>query len=426
MKVILINPPSPWLISDRDMPAQGILSIAAYLRENKVDVTLVDLAGLPEKYWYIPDGDIYGIGFVTPQYPYAKKIIQKIRERNPKQLIVLGGVHPTILPERTLKETNCDIIVRGDGEKTMLEIVKGRRDKIITAPLIENIDELPMPAWDMIDAYDYFKIGTNSFYGDTKNNMEGYVQTGRGCPFNCAFCAQKYMTKCRIRYKSTENVIKEINYLKDNFGCDRFYFFDDNFIIDKKRVEKLCEQVSKIKGIDWHCLSRVDMADYDLYVKMRKAGCKGVCYGIESNSQKILDNANKRTTAEQNRNAIETAKKAGLKVRNQVIVGLPGETDETVEETAELIRTSQSDTWGVHIFVPLPGSDIWENNEKYNFPIDKNTDFSYYKTIGGKDENDAAKLHKNPEQIIKWKQYLIEVAGDKDIARFAERKRRHK
>jgi len=419
-KIVLINPPSPWLICDRDMPSQGILNIAAFLREKGIDVSIADLAGLPEKYWFIPDADIYGITCVTPQFPYVRKIAERIKNRQSDALVVIGGVHPTVLPQMTLEKIKCDIVVRGEGELAMLEIVNGRRDRIIEGKLIENLDEIPFPAWDMIDIYDYQKIGTNSFFGPTKNSREGYIQTGRGCPYNCAFCSQAYFTKRIVRYKSIGRIIAEIKFLMGRYKCDRFYFFDDTFIIDEKRVSNLCDELKKMKGLDWHCLSRADRTNLELYIKMKEAGCVGITYGIESGSQKILDIINKRTTVEENINAVKIAKGAGLKVRCQIIVGLPGETEETIRETEDLIKKSPADAWGIHIFIPLPGSDIWEHPEKFNFKIDKSTDFTYYHTIGKMGENEGANLHQNPEQIIEWKKRLEKVIGDKDIHKYAQ------
>lgn len=403
------------------MPSQGILNIGAFLRANNIETSITDLAGIPEEYWHIPHADIYGISCVTPQYPYVKKIVQKLKKRQSDSIVVLGGVHPTVLSELTLRDSGCDIVVKNDGELVMLEIVNGRRDKIIQGTLIQDLDAFPFPAWDMLDIYDYHKMGTNSFYGPTKNNREGYVQTARGCPYNCAFCAQSHMTQRLVRFKSINRVIAEVKYLMERFKCDRFYFFDDSFVIKKSRVEDICTELEKIEGLDWHCLSRVDKADIDLYIKMKKAGCKGVCYGIESGSAQILKKVNKVTTPEQNQRAIHIAKEAGLKVRCQVIVGLPGETWDTIEETAQLIRNTNADTWGVHIFVPLPGCNIWENPDKFNFKVETtNNNFEYFQTIGRAGDHAAAKIHSNPEEVIEWKYYLLKIVGEKDIAKFAE------
>jgi radical SAM superfamily enzyme YgiQ (UPF0313 family) len=227
-----------------------------------------------------------------------------------------------------------------------------------------------------------------------------------------------------MRYKTVERVIEEIKLLNARYGCDRIYFNDDTFIVDDKRVIKLCAALKEIheQGIlhDWHCLTRADRTDPELFRIMYKSGCRQLTYGIETGSQKILDIIEKQTTVEENMNAIKIAKAAGLKVRAQMIVGLPGETEGTVEETANFIREAPADSFGMHIFVPLPGCQIWNDPDRFNFPIDKDTTFDYYHTIGKRGEIDAAYIHQNPQQIIKWREYLIKVIADRDIVKFAE------
>ncbi|MBI1935273.1 B12-binding domain-containing radical SAM protein [Candidatus Woesearchaeota archaeon] len=423
-KVVLINPPSPWLLSDREHPPDNLLTIASFLREKGVNIQFCDLNGFPEKYWFIPHGDIYGVSCTTPHYSIVIKIVAKLKARQSNALVVLGGFHPSVEPERTLRDTKCDIVIRGEGEQALLDIVNGKRDKIVTAPLVENIDEIPMPAWDLIDMHDYVKMGTNSVIGPTPNNKEAKILSARGCPFDCAFCAQAAISKRRMRYKSVQRVIDEIKYVHYTYGVDRVNFFDDTFIVDDRRVIKLCAGLKEIhdQGIlyDWHCLTRADRTDPELFRIMKQAGCSQVTYGIETGSQKILDIIQKETTVQENLNAIKIAKAAGIKVRAQMIVGLPGETEETVEETAEFIRQAPADSFGMHIFVPLPGGQIWNDPERYNFPIDKETTFEYYHTIGKRTEEDAAYLHQNPQQIIKWKNYLVGVIGERNIVKFAE------
>ena len=423
-KVILINPPSPWLISDREIPPGGLLDIAAFLRANNVDITFCDLAGLEEKHWFIPDGDIYGITCATPHYSLVIKIVQKLKQRQPNCLVVLGGFHPTTEPERTLRDTKADIAIKGEGEQAMLDIVRGKRERIVVCPLVDDVNKIPIPAWDMIDMWDYTKMGTNSVIGQTPNNREGNILTARGCPFDCGFCAQAAVTKRRMRYKSVARVVQEVKFLNSRYGCDRIYFGDDTFIVDENRVRELCAALKELhqQGIlyDWHCLTRADRTDPELFKIMYEAGCRQVTYGIETGSQKILDIIEKQTTVAENTNAIKIAREAGLRVRAQMIVGLPGETQETVEETAEFIRNAPANSFGMHIFVPLPGCQIWHDPDRYDFPIDKDSTFEYYHTIGKRKEEDAAYLHKNPEQIIAWKNYLTEVIGNRNIVKFAE------
>ena len=423
-KVVLIYPPSPWLLSDREQSPDNSLSIASFLREKGVNVQFCDLNGMPDNYWFIPYGDIYGITCATPHYSLVMKIAAKLKARQPNALVVLGGFHPTTEPERTLRDIKCDIVIKGEGEQAMLDVVNGKRDRIITAPLIENIDEIPMPAWDLVDMFDYTKIGTYSYIGPTPNMREAKVLTSRGCPFNCSFCAQAIISKRRMRYKSVQRVVDEIKHLHYTYGVDRIGFYDDTLIVDDKRVIELCAGLKKIhdQGIlhDWHCLTRADRTDPELFRIMKESGCSHVTYGIETGSQKILDIIEKQTTVEENINAIKIAEAAGLKVRAQMIVGLPGETQETVEETAEFIRKFPKVNFGMHIFVPLPGCEIWNDPDKYNFPIDKDSMFEYYHTIGKRGEVDAAYLHQNPNQIIKWRSYLLEVIGDRNVVKYAE------
>jgi len=423
-KVVLINPPSPWLLSDREQPPLGLLDIASYLRVNNVNVDFCDLAGLPEKYWWIPDGDIYGVTCATPHYNLVINIVKKIKDRQPNSVVVVGGFHPTVEPERTLRDTKADIAMVGEGEQAMLDIVNGKRDRIIKGALVEDINKIPIPAFDMVDMYDYVKMGTNLVIGQTPNNKEAKLMEARGCPFDCAFCAQAAISKRRMRYKTVERVAEEIKYVHDRYGVDRIYFINDTFIVDDKRVVKLCGALKELKdqGIlyDWHCLTRADRTDPELFRIMHESGCRMVTYGIESGSQKILDIIEKQTTVEENMNAIKIAKAAGIKVRAQMIVGLPGETSETVEETANFIKEAPADSFGMHIFVPLPGCQIWNDPDRFNFPIDKETTFDYYHTIGKREEEDAAYLHQNPKQVIEWKNYLLKVIGERNIVKFAE------
>lgn len=184
-KVVLITLPSPWLISDRDMPNLGVLYVASYLREQGVNVQVVDYCGVPTEYWFIPEGDIYGISCTTPQYPLAKDVVRKIREQHPEGYIVMGGYHPSAMPDFTLEDAKCDCVVVGDGEYSMLDIVRGLRAPKVEGTRVENLDVMPWPARDMIAIRDYQKIGTNAVAGKGVNGerrslREEYVLQSRG------------------------------------------------------------------------------------------------------------------------------------------------------------------------------------------------------------------------------------------------------
>jgi len=422
MKVVFICPPSPWLINDRDMEMLGYLYVAANVRKHGHEVQVADLSGLKEKDWYIPKGELYAITGTTPQEPYVKKIIQKLKKRQPRCRIVMGGVHATNCPERCLK-LGADQVVVGEGEEVILEIINGRRDPIVRADFIQCLDDLPLPARDLVDSYSYQGLGTNSVIGDTPKMKESYIMTARGCPYNCAFCAQASMWKQKVREFSLDRVIREVTNVIDEYGVDRIYFEDDTLIINKSRVVKLClalKELRKKKLFDWHCLGRASTTDEILYKLMVDCGCKQITYGIESFSDNLLKLMNKGTTGKMNYEAILTAKRAGLKVRGQLLVGFPGETWEDVKITAEYIKRSPADSYGVHIFIPFPGCDVWKNPDKYGVTIDTTTNFDNYHTIGKRGTHEVVVGDK--DDIIKRKKYLLKAVGDRDIATSAERR----
>lgn len=417
-KVVLITLPSPWLISDRDMPNLGLLYVASYLREKGVNVQVTDLCGLPEDRWFIPDADIYGVSCTTPQYPFAKIVVQKIKERQPDAYVVMGGYHPSAMATFTLEDSGCDCVVVGEGEYAMLEIVQGRRDPIVQGNRVEVLDTMPWPARDMIDIRDYQKIGTNAVVG-TGAIREEYVLQSRGCAFTCSYCAQMLMSGRKVRYRTPNCIKEEMTYLLNRYKVNRFYIFDDLFIIDKKRVEAFCDMVDDMWAdgykFDWHCLARADIGSLELYQRMAKSHCKQITYGLEHADNAILKRNLKECTAEQNMEAVVNAKKAGLRVRAQFIVGLPGETDETVETLAQFIKKCPADSMACHIFVPLPGSPVYTHPERFGWDWNKGTDYRHYQTIGKPGAWAAHMIHLNNGDILRWADYLKSVIANKNV-----------
>lgn len=392
-------------------------------------MVVCDLAGLPSEYWFIPEADFYGITATTPQYPTAMDIIEMLKGRRGKT--VIGGYHATALRSRTFCESGADYVVMGEGESIMLDIVEGREKPGLVAGKLADVNKLALPAWDMIDAHDYSTIGTNSWLGTTPQgkNLEGYVQSGRGCPYSCSFCGQELLTQRLARYLEVPRFIQHMQWWVDNVGCDRFYLFDDTFTLKKSRVREICKAIldNFCGTVDWHCLSTIKDIDEELLASMKLAGCKGITFGIESLSDKVLlaIDENLKMSADKNIRAMETAVEAGMGVRCQLIVGLPGETWETIRETAARVRDlPNSVVVGVHILVPLPGSRIWNNLAKHGFPhINPNTvDFSNFTTIGVPGHPNAAPLHKNSQEVMEWRDFLVEAAASRNIATYAQRR----
>lgn len=388
MKFVMVLPPSPWLMSDRDQPLTGALYIVAALKSYGYEVQVCDLAGLPEDYWHIPVGDVYGVTGTTPHFPYMRKIIEKLKIRNPDCIVIVGGVHATVAYEHVYAKTKADACVIGEGEdiiiSMMWEIEKyGKlQQKVYFSENHLTLDRLPFPDRASIDYYDYLIPQTYKYLVSNNSVRETSVITGRGCPYQCSYCASNKIYKGNVRFRTAYNVFYELKGLKDTYDIGLCNFIDDTFILDTKRVAEICYYIKPL-GIKWFFLTRVDRVDAGLFEKMRDAGCISVTFGFESGSDRILKAIKKNTTVKQAYEAIDIAKKAGFKIRGQLMVGLPFEEDEDVEATAAFIRKADKvDTFGLHVFQPYPGSDVWEYPWKYNWKIDKDTDFSDYHTIG--------------------------------------------
>jgi len=409
MKVVLIIPPSPWLMSDRDQPMMGTLYISSFLKRYGYEVQVCDLSSIPEKYWHFPIGDIYGVTGVTPQFVYMKKIINRLKEREPNKTVIAGGVHATVLPQHLLDNTKVDYCVVGEGEMAIMSIIqKAPKYRIIQVPTIDVLDIIPFPDRESIDYFEYMRPQTYSYL--EKDVREASIITSRGCPYKCAYCASQKIHNGQVRFRSAENVYAELRYLKDQYDIGLCNFVDDTFILKKKRVAAICDFIKPL-DIKWFFLTRVDHVDLKLFKKMKDSGCVSVTFGFESGSNHMLKFLNKNTTIEQAQNAIEISKQAGLKIRGQLMVGMPGERSEDVELTAAFIRKNKNDVekFGIHVFQPIPGCDIWEHPEKYNYNFDKNTNFSNYHTIGKTD------IHIENEKTKQWFFYLRETAAERNI-----------
>ena len=408
MKLVIIIPPSPWLMSDRDQPMMGVLYVTAYVKSKGYDTQVCDLAGIPEEHWHIPVGDIYGVTGTTPNFPYMKRIIDILKRREPHKKVVVGGVHASVLPYHILDQTKADICVIGEGEQAMVDILEGRSNgNIVRGSRFVNLDHAPFPDRKSIDYFDYLKPQTYKYLADVR---EASIITGRGCPFKCCYCIGNKLYDGYVRFRSPQNVFLELANLKEEYNIGMCNFVDDTFILNKTRVKNICDSIKSL-GIKWFCLTRTDLVDYDLFVEMRDAGCLSITFGFESGSNKVLKAIKKNTTVEQAYEAIKITKKAGLRIRGQLMVGLPSEDDIDVEATARFIRNSpQVDTFGLHVFQPYPGCDVWENPDNYKWEIDKNTDFSDFHTIGKPGERLTS-----DDRIWDKYLYLKNVIGSRSI-----------
>jgi len=217
---------------------------------------------------------------------FIKNISKKIKALFPDIRLIVGGIHPTSLLKKSIDEFEyVDIFVIGEGEITLLEILKNYKKekikgiafkkgkKVITnlqREFIQNLDELPFPARNMLPSLENYKLGFD-WEGRTPATT---IFTSRGCPFNCIYCASKVMWKRKVRFRSAENVLKEIDFLVKKYKIREILFYDDHFTLNKKRLLEICEGLIKRKyDLTWCCLSRVDSIDFETAEVMKRAGC---------------------------------------------------------------------------------------------------------------------------------------------------------
>ncbi len=217
---------------------------------------------------------------------------------------------------------------------------------------LPDYDSLPIPAFDLLPSLEPY------FVTAPAGRPYTILYTSKGCPFKCSFCT---VAGTKWRPKSAEKTMEELRYLKSTYGIRTVSFFDETFTLDKKRVVRLCDAlISEDLDIRWYCNTRAHLVDLDLLKRMRQAGCRGISYGIESGSQSILDHADKCVTVEQARNAISWARQARIKTFASFILGLPGETWETVRQTIDFVGETMPNSAEFNVAVPYPGTRLYE------------------------------------------------------------------
>nr|MDO8076668.1 radical SAM protein [Candidatus Freyarchaeota archaeon] len=374
-RTLLINTPYPF--TECPTIPLGLTYLAAVLEDRGFEVDILDMVvykfsreTIIEKIKkYKPD--IVGAGSVTMNYPHAKRILKLAKDEGATTII--GGPHATFADKEVLAEAPwIDIVVRREGEYTLLDIVKGRDLKdikgityredgeIIRNPdreLLMNLDELPFPARHLIPLSKYiaYKTGCSMI-------------TGRGCPNRCIFCVGPKMTSRRMRFRNPKLCVDEMEEILD-YGFDEIVVEDDTFTINKKHVFAICDEIiSRGLKFKWSANARVNTVTKEMLEKMYEAGCIFIQYGVESGNQEILNTSKKGITLEQVREAVRIAKEVGMGVLSSFIIGLPGETKETIKETMEFAE-SLGTYYGYHVLAPFPGTEVRERADELGVKI---------------------------------------------------------
>ena len=388
MRILLINPPyniNNYYCKLSELafifPPVGLTYLAGYLRQHDHQISIYDFQ-VDDRVFetFLKDfkPDLVGITCQTALFYNTLDLAKKIKDVFPSVPIVVGGAHASYRPKDFFENgSGIDIVVRGEGELTLMDLVSHYEKKhpdlanisgisyrynnsVVNnkdRELIANLDDLPMPAIDLLSLEKY-RVSPDNYLG----GKVGLINTSRGCPFGCIFCACKQAFNRTYRNRSLDTVFKEIEYYLDNYKITELFVMDDCFGLDRERAVSLCKgMISRgyNKRLLWWCQIRVDLVDRELLTYMKEAGCKIVSFGIESGVQRILDKISKRVTLAQIEKAVKLVNKVGLEPRGSFILGLP---TETLRESLQTIFFSlrlplKQAKFG--LATPYPGTELW-------------------------------------------------------------------
>lgn len=377
----------------------GLLSIAAPLVREKYDVAIIDQKIHPD--WreridhYLKMGvSCVGVTCSTGNMIYhALKVSNYVKEKSPDTPVVWGGPHPSLLPEQTLAASKCiDIVVVNEGDVTFFELVQaiegkstlrdvngiyykeGEYSHVCSTPpraLIKNLDELDSLPYHLLEMEKYSSIQTTN-----KKTKSIDIMSSRGCPFNCGFCSIPVMPGRHWRAKSVERIMEEIVFLKNRYSIEEFYFIDDNFMVDLKRVEEfvdalLSEDVNIMWGLQGVRVESIMKANVSLLDKLEKAGLTELSIGVESGNPRILDIIDKRIKPEDVLMMNRKLHGRSFQIKYNFIIGFPTETKEEVEKSvnlALLLAKENNRVWfPFNIFSPFPGTKIFDMTVQNGF-----------------------------------------------------------
>ncbi|MGA7827733.1 MAG: glycosyltransferase, partial [Geobacteraceae bacterium] len=359
-------------------PPLGVGFLISTLREAGHNVFFIDNYLNPSNFLgtdYLMRHQIDFVGIYTNTICFRDSLrmfyrLEELRQRGLwKGKIIAGGPHASVNPESI--PPFVDHIVIGEGEYALRDIVAGRvQERIVQYPAIENLDELPMPAWD------YFADMPYDWGGNWLPEAPVFtMNSSRGCPFSCTFCSVHAIWGKRYTCMSAERIVADIEHLITTYGARGIYFREDNFTLDKKRLTRFCElMLERNIKVPWVCETRVDSLDESTVELMTRAGAKGFYIGVESGSQRLLDFMKKGISVEQIKDAFHLAHRHGIMTAASIIVGLPTETEQDLRETCLLLEEIAPDVTWFNVFVGLPDSPMYRyaiDNNLYDFIDDR-------------------------------------------------------
>lgn len=430
MKFLLINPHYP--ISEGPSPPLGLAFIGSALESAGVEVKLQDYVVFP----YSKDAldsvlkefkpHFVGLTAVTMSFHEAIRIVKDVKEIDPGVMTVMGGPHVTFCAEETLAEhPGLDLIVMGEGERTIVEVVRAVEEElplsevngiafrsdgqvVRTAPRSELLDvnSISFPARHLLPLGRYKAL-----------NMAVSMTTSRGCPFKCIFCVGRRMVGAKVRYRRPNLVVDELAYLS-TLGFPQINIADDLFTANKKHCLDICSEIVR-RGlkVKWSSFARVDTVSREVLAAMKEAGCNSVSFGVETSNADILKTIQKGITTDQVVEAVKMCNEVGMLPCASFILGLPGETPETLQETVAFGKRLEEMgvMYGFHLLAPFPGTMVRERSTDYGIRILSN-DWSEYHANRAIVETPAVDKGMLDAIAIEWEENI-----EKWLADIAER-----
>ncbi len=383
-------------------PPLGVAYLASCLRQAGLPVGVFDasfvrrpadaLARVLRERHY----DLVAISALTSMMHDVATTAQLVKQVSPQTVVVVGGPHATVDPVSTATLPGVDAVHMGEGELSLPALVNAGLDYHDRpgfgymldnefhdngrGPVVEHLDQVPYPAWDLLPMARYLQLWYQ--LDAVAYGLRGTSAiASRGCPFDCAYCQPTLRTifGSRVRRRSVANVVGELQELKGRFAIDGVMWLDDTFLLDREWVRELCEAMVEARlGLLWGCNIRADRVDQEALEWMQAAGLRIAHIGIESATQRILDEVyHKGITVEQAEAAVLLAKRVGLKVRGYFMLGAPTETEQEAWATVALANRLPLDDATFSITTPLPHTHLWDQTREL---VARDThDFDYYK-----------------------------------------------
>jgi len=310
---------------------------------------------------------IFGFSVLTAAYKSAVSVSKELRRLYPDSIILFGGIHPTALPEEVLSHDHIDFVIRGEGERSLVELYRCLREGkslkgIANLSYRENGSIVHNDRTFVLDDLDSYPPFPYHLFTSPRYDL-GFVMSSRGCPYRCVFCSNRITTGMKYRYRSSKAIVDELEMLYDKYGKRYILFLDDNFLVNKKRVYELIDEIKK-KGLDkkmsFNFQARGDNTDEDLLKSLFEAGFRSIFFGLETSSEEVMKIIKKGETVAQCVAAVKIAKKVGFHVSATFIYALPGETHQDRINCVNMSKELGLDMVRFNNATPYPGTELYE------------------------------------------------------------------